>query len=245
MAALSGRPTAALAARQEALENAVRQRARFATGVLSATSAPSPSAAVLRRALGDHALVEVIGDGDALHAAVVTQGGVRLRRLGDANLVAHELDRLGFALRRIAQARGSDTSRAAAVDAAAAGAERLDALLLAPVAMDIGCRPVVLVPTGGLHAVPWALLPTARGRPVTVAPSAPCGSGLRPSLGEAGARSGCRPRPGPRSGRGVRAGPQLPGRSAADWEPGHLPGGVRRARWRGPRPHRRPRLLPF
>jgi CHAT domain-containing protein len=37
---------------------------------------------------------------------------------------------------------------------------------------ELDDRPLVIVPTGELHAVPWALLPALRGRPVTVAPSA-------------------------------------------------------------------------
>ena len=50
--------------------------------------------------------------------------------------------------------------------------ERLDALLLAPLAAAIGDRPLVIVPTGALHALPWALLPGGAGRPIAVAPSA-------------------------------------------------------------------------
>src|SRR5262249_30788873 len=36
----------------------------------------------------------------------------------------------------------------------------------------VGDRELVLSPTGALHALPWALLPSCGGRPVSVAPSA-------------------------------------------------------------------------
>ena len=36
----------------------------------------------------------------------------------------------------------------------------------------MGDRSLVVVPTGTLHSVPWSLLPTCAGRPVTVSPSA-------------------------------------------------------------------------
>ena len=49
---------------------------------------------------------------------------------------------------------------------------RLDRLLLSPIAPLFGSRPLVVVPTGELHATPWAALPTLAGRAVSVAPSA-------------------------------------------------------------------------
>jgi CHAT domain-containing protein len=49
---------------------------------------------------------------------------------------------------------------------------RLDDLLLAPLAHGVGDRELVLTPSGVLATVPWTILPTDRGRPVTVAQSA-------------------------------------------------------------------------
>jgi CHAT domain-containing protein len=51
--------------------------------------------------------------------------------------------------------------------------------LVAPLAAGLGDRPVVIVPTGSLHGMPWAMLPQLRGRPVTVAPSAATWSALQ------------------------------------------------------------------
>ncbi len=44
--------------------------------------------------------------------------------------------------------------------------------MLGPLGDVLGDRPIVVVPTGSLRSVPWALLPGCVGRPVTVAPSA-------------------------------------------------------------------------
>ena len=51
-------------------------------------------------------------------------------------------------------------------------AERLDTLMLDPLRFSIAERELVLVPTGELHAVPWAALPSCATRAVSVAPSA-------------------------------------------------------------------------
>jgi hypothetical protein len=51
-------------------------------------------------------------------------------------------------------------------------AQRLDTQLLRPLTRIIGDRELVVVPTGALYAVAWGVLPSLRGRPVVVAPSA-------------------------------------------------------------------------
>jgi hypothetical protein len=51
-------------------------------------------------------------------------------------------------------------------------ADRLEELLFAPVMERIGPMPLVLVPSGMLHGMPWSALPCCRSRPVSVAPSA-------------------------------------------------------------------------
>lgn len=51
-------------------------------------------------------------------------------------------------------------------------AARLDEQLLRPLVAAIGDRELVVVPTGDLYTVAWGTLPSLRGRPVAVAPSA-------------------------------------------------------------------------
>jgi CHAT domain-containing protein len=55
---------------------------------------------------------------------------------------------------------------------AARRAGRLDARLIRPLAKLIGDRELVIIPTGSLYATAWGALPSLRGRPVVVAPSA-------------------------------------------------------------------------
>jgi CHAT domain-containing protein len=87
--------------------------------------------------------------------------------------VTAELAGLRFGLRRLAFAHGSAASLEAAGAVVAYAAGRLDELLVGPLLARLGDgRPLVLVPTGVLHALPWSALPSLRGRPVSVAPSA-------------------------------------------------------------------------
>ena len=171
-AAMAGRPTAELEAGQEELEEVVRRRARHATGILAASLEPPPVAGAIKRAAVDHALIEIVHHDGVLHAVVVSGGRAILRRLAPTAEVESEVDGVGFALKRLAFGRGSPASLEAAREAVVFGGKRLDALLLDPVAADVGDRPLVVIPTGRLHAVPWSVVPSCTGRPVSVAPSA-------------------------------------------------------------------------
>lgn len=171
-AVLAGAPTARLRGRQSQLEETVRDRARDASGVLAASLVRPCTAKALEEAVGDHALVEIFDLEGLLHAVVVTAGRARLHRLAPVAEVTSELEGLRFSLRRMAGRHGSHPSLLAAADAATYGARRLDSLLLEPLWSYLADRPLVIVPTGALHAVPWALLPSCLGRPVSVAPSA-------------------------------------------------------------------------
>ena len=76
-----------------------------------------------------------------------------------------------FALRRLARGRAganADSARAM-LNAGRTGAAGRDAR---PGGRQLGDAPVVIVPPGKLHAVPWALLPALGSRVFSVAPSA-------------------------------------------------------------------------
>jgi hypothetical protein len=90
--------------------------------------------------------------------------------------------------------------RGSAAASLASAVAVLDDRLLRPMRIPPGA-PVVLVPTGALATLPWGLLPSLRGRPVSVAPSV--GSWHR-------ARTGAgRPAPRPEAGVVAVAGPGL------------------------------------
>jgi hypothetical protein len=171
-AALAGRPTDRLLTRHASLEGAVRDRARHAPGVHGPPVDVTPSKDELAAALEDDVLVEMVDDDGMLHAMVVRRDGARLYRLAPLPDAERELEQLRFALRRLAVDVGTERSRASCQEAVAFSAKRLDDLLLAPVAHELGDRRLVIVPTGALHALPWSVLGSCRGRAVTVAPSA-------------------------------------------------------------------------
>ncbi|GAA0733762.1 CHAT domain-containing protein [Dactylosporangium roseum] len=165
-AVAAGADPADLRRRQAVLEESVRRGARR-TGGTRRTGGPGPvPPAELGRALGPAALVEYLAVDGALHAVVVAAGRVRLHRLGTVAEAEDHVAALRHGLRRMAY---GTRSVAAAGDLVAAKAGRLDALLLRPLRLD---GPLLVVPTGALHALPWAALPSLAERPVCVAPSA-------------------------------------------------------------------------
>ncbi|MCR6487571.1 CHAT domain-containing protein [Amycolatopsis sp. OK19-0408] len=149
--------------RQARLEKAVRDRARHATGV-SASDIRLPSRPELAATLGPATLVEYLDLDGRLTAIIVSGHRIRRCALGPAAEAAERLDELRFALRRLAFGLGSVAGLASRT------ARRLDDLLLAP--LSLGDGPLVIVPTGRLHELPWPVLPSCHGRPVSLAPSA-------------------------------------------------------------------------
>jgi hypothetical protein len=158
----------------------------------------------LADALGASALVEYIECGGMLHAVVVrgsghphggdSEGGTgsgalrgqararrtSLRALGPVEPLLAELDSLRFAWRRLLTGHGSPASLDAAERLATYAAGQLDRALLAPLSPLLAGRSLVVVPPGSLHSLPWPMLPSCVGRPVTVAPSAATWLAARP-----------------------------------------------------------------
>lgn len=126
--------------------------------------------ASLRARLGGRTMAVFLAHEGALLRITVTARSLRLERLAPVREVSTEIDYLSAASRRVTfRARSASSVTAArAVIARAAGA--LDRVLLE--GLDTGDGPLVVVPTGDLHGLPWAWLPTLGARPFTVAPSA-------------------------------------------------------------------------
>jgi tetratricopeptide (TPR) repeat protein len=124
----------------------------------------------LLEALGDRMLVEYGRVGSSLVAVTVADGRVRRHDGPAVRSIVDAMDLLRFGTSRLAQRRGSDASRAAALEGACEAAATLSRLLLEP--LPIGDRELVVVPPAALHALAWSLLPAAMGRPLSVSPSA-------------------------------------------------------------------------
>jgi CHAT domain-containing protein/tetratricopeptide (TPR) repeat protein len=163
--------TAPLLHEQAELERRIRNRMRHARGPAFVDQAP-PSLAAVQHQLGDRVLVEMVNLDDRLHAVAVDAGRATLHDLAAHPEVQHELVHLRSALRRLAHRHGSARSLEAAAQSVDHGLRRLDELLVAPVRARIAGRPLVMVPTGALHALPWPMLPSLATTAVTVSPSA-------------------------------------------------------------------------
>ncbi len=134
-------------------------------------------AAVLLAELGSWRLVQIVDVAGDLHLLVCADGRVRHFAAGRTQDAAREVNFARFGLNRLAHNRRVNASQAnrqagGALAILAETGRRLEEILLGNVGRHLGDGPVVVVPPGRLHAVPWALLPTLRDRVVSVAPSA-------------------------------------------------------------------------
>ena len=154
------------------LEEEIKELARHTPGSPLAPEAPL----VLRtldEALDGRALVEYVRLDDELHAVVLADGRCTRHRIGAYPAVLKELESLRFAMGRIAMQHGSPAMISGAQAIYQHARKTLDHMLLDPLRKRIGNDgELVLVPTGSLHALAWAVLPSMQGRVLTVAPSA-------------------------------------------------------------------------
>jgi CHAT domain-containing protein len=120
----------------------------------------------LPEVLGHRALVCYLRRDGGLLAITLVAGRHRVHDLGRWAPVGAELDWMRFHAARLGRATDAPTARSGLAHSATA----LDTALLGPLT-ELTDRPLVIVPTAELHALPWALLPTLRGRPVEVAAS--------------------------------------------------------------------------
>ncbi|MGW4114300.1 CHAT domain-containing protein [Actinosynnema sp. NPDC004786] len=169
-ARLDGRPVAEL---EDRLDELHREVARLGWHT-SVWGRPRPVAGVaaIRAALGDRALVSFVTHRDVLSAVVLVAGGATLVRLGRAAELFEDVRQLHADVDVLAPDHLPPALAGAVAASAALRAERLDEALMGPLAGLVGRRELVVVPTGELYAVPWHALPSLRGRPVVVAPSA-------------------------------------------------------------------------
>ena len=121
--------------------------------------------------LGSAQLAEIVDVNGTLHVLLCGTGRVRQFTAGHTADAARAAAFARFALRRLARSRpGEDVASALAILAAAG--PKLQQALLGAAARHLGDQPVVIVPPGKLHTIPWGLVPALRDCVVTIAPSA-------------------------------------------------------------------------
>ena len=165
-----GMPSASLQKEQQRLETEVRASALRARGNGRWTRAPFSPADLLDE-LGQAQLIEIVDIDGHLHVLICGSGRIRQFAAGQASDAMKAADFARFALRRLARSRpGADPASALAVLDQAGPA--LQQALLGPAVRQLGDGPVIIVPTGKLHPIPWAILPALKDRVTSVAPSA-------------------------------------------------------------------------
>lgn len=173
-ALLAGNPVQALRASQARLEQRIRELTRGVNG--GGELIAPPGVAEIATALGDAVLLELVAHGERLLAVLVRDGQPTLHDLGPLAEAVRVARLHRFGLRRlVTTGDGVDAQGGAGADARAGvahTARALDRQLFDPVRDRLADRPLVIVPNGELHAVPWSGLPTCAGRAVSVAPSA-------------------------------------------------------------------------
>ncbi|MEU7305152.1 CHAT domain-containing protein [Streptomyces sp. NPDC007206] len=170
-ARMEGRPVPALEREQRRLEREIRSRIHRMRGSAPHEGDGFGVARLLDR-LGEARLVELAVVDGRVHVLLCGQGRVRRFTGGPLAQAVAEAEYVQAGLRRLAHP-GAE-ARLPLVETAGL---RLQELLLGGAAAHLGSGPVVIVPPGALHRVPWALLPALRDRVLSVSPSA--GSWLR------------------------------------------------------------------
>ncbi|MFG3322140.1 CHAT domain-containing protein [Streptomyces sp. NPDC048171] len=162
-----GRPVPALEREQRRLEREIRSRTLHMRGGAPGDGHRFDVGRLLRRLGDDVRLVELAVLDGRVQVLLCGQGRVRRFEAGLLAEAEREAEHVQAGLRRLAHP-GAE-ARLPLVEAAGA---RLQELLLGPAAAHLGSGPVVVVPPGRLHRVPWALLPALRERVLSVSPSA-------------------------------------------------------------------------
>lgn len=171
-----GHASAELVAELARVEDQVAQREWTLTvGGTTTGTLPPVDADEARAATSDReaTVVEFFETGDELWTIVLDDGNLDVSRSGTLSLVREQIARLRRDLRARAMVAAGSPMEAALRRATASSLAAVDTTLN-PVGVSLAHsrdRRVVVIPSRTLAAVPWSLMPSLLGRPVTVAPS--------------------------------------------------------------------------
>ncbi|HVW44680.1 MAG TPA: CHAT domain-containing protein, partial [Amycolatopsis sp.] len=133
---------------------------------------PVSSPEEVAKQLGERVLVSLVGHHDQVSAVVLRDGRFRIVRLGPLAETVEITSQLHADLNVLAPDHLPVPLVTAVTRSAEKRAMLLDELLVRPLLAAIGDRELVIVPFGPLYALPWSALPSLRGRPLSIAPSA-------------------------------------------------------------------------
>ncbi|MEV4137675.1 CHAT domain-containing protein [Dactylosporangium sp. NPDC049742] len=169
---LEGRPEPLLRARCADLEQSIRRHGWWAGDTEESHGAATHTEVTAELARAGRCMVSYLVRRDRLHALVLAGGAITSVELGPYAPVAESVRRLLSDLDTAADRRLPAKLAAVVRASADRQAATLDQALITPVLAALGPHDVVVVPTRQLAVLPWGLLPSLRGRPVAVAPSA-------------------------------------------------------------------------
>jgi tetratricopeptide (TPR) repeat protein len=158
--------------RRADLQRQVRQYRRQSGGHGTAIDLATPGQ--IGEALADsgQVLASILVHDDRMLAITIRGQAVRLVQLGDLATAAEAARCLTADLDALAGRNLPARLEAVIRDSVHRQTAVLDAEVIAPLVPVVGDDGLVIVPVGALASVPWSMLPTLRGRPVTVSPSA-------------------------------------------------------------------------
>jgi tetratricopeptide (TPR) repeat protein len=165
-----GTPTVTLQREQQRLESVVRAHALRARGGMG-SGRITVNVNDLLDELGSTQLIQIVEVDGVVQVLGCAAARVRQFTAGRVQDIARDANLARFALRRLARSRPTDDVDSALAVLKVTG-PRLQEALLGPAARHLDSGPVVIVPPGRLHTIPWALLPALYDRVVSVAPSA-------------------------------------------------------------------------
>ena len=154
--------------RRQALQREIRARSWSVQG--SGSIDQTPRLGDMREALDGAALLTIFGIDDDIHGIVLTRRGCWMQRLTTMAEAERLCRRITADLDALALSHVPEPLRASARNSLMRDLRTLDHLLLTP--LNLPDASLVLVPPGRLAALPWSDLPTLKGRPLTIAPSA-------------------------------------------------------------------------
>jgi tetratricopeptide (TPR) repeat protein len=154
--------------RRQTLQRDIRARSWSVRG--SGSVDQTPRMGEMRAALDGAALLTIFGIDDDIHGIVLTRRGCWMQRLTTMAEAERLVRRITADLDALALSHVPEPLRASARNSLFRDLRTLDHLLLTP--LNLPDAPLVLVPPGRLAALPWSDLPSLKGRPLTIAPSA-------------------------------------------------------------------------
>jgi tetratricopeptide (TPR) repeat protein len=154
--------------RRQTLEREIRARSWSVQG--SGSIDQTPTTGEMRAALDEAVLLTMFGIDDDIHGIVLTHRGCWMQRLTTMAEAERLCRRITADLDALALSHVPEPLRDSARNSLARDLRTLDQLLLTP--LNLPDASIVMVPPGRLAALPWSDLPSLKGRPLTIAPSA-------------------------------------------------------------------------